>query len=1223
MKTKIKKLLFLTIPVIFLITATSVFAGWGSRGDTNDCPNLRGQGPSCVTFHNNGYTGATGPSGGGDFPYGVPFPTFNGYKDQETVDGRPFDERQFLYIESTLAPLEGLPIPSPWESWSNYNFAEGTSHTINFINDEPQRIGFWGYMHNNGRGDHDSDAAFGTRIGMRRWNAPEPQTEYKPRLVITANNTKPRTVWSDVTVKGSQPFTLEPKEFYVIREADFQRNEVEVIELNRPGQLQTLTTDWFGISSNPSYFNPDNPSYRFDASHLHYVKVYFSFEAIPEEEKEEPVCRSLQIVEPEDFFLGIYDVIEFPAGGRFPMLMRDKMYLFIKTIFLDFGERFVNEPLVIVVDADEGAISDFKYVSSDGDITFDGNQSPYRTESQSVLMNGDAGENGVEEIWVGAMKADNPDEHWSMCTSRLRILERKEEGPECANLSTSPGSAEPTVIEVGTGPHQIEIVELIDTEGNDYLVNDGPPTLIYCSTNPENVEFSPSGHELAGGRCMSASAEVEVGVIAHEPAMVIIEVAGAEEVCNDNFRVRQAPEAEEECLHLGINQANFTAERSTYSVTVVTDPDDANYRVEWTVEDQNGNPYNNFPVALEGNEIDLDDYGYTFTPGDTLRARVIDLDYDGDICEDMRTTIPEECTEFELDTDKFERGRNQEICVTRTDWPYFDEVYYETSDGKEGILQVTDDCFILPSEIVENANWIDIWVPDWKDVCIWRLTHEVRPPDFDKNVKTQDARVFSNRAVASFSDRFVNYEITYEHKNDSTQYVTIYDTIGRVGYIQGYIADRVIDIDGTTPQGGRIYYRVNSMRVTVAGENIERCGDPSADLCYEGSIGNSAGVTIYNVPERTEVKIFYDGEIRGSEVTPENCSDPEHIFNQLRPPICGEIYPNMATFEDELDFEGESHAEVLIPCPYIIIRAGGDVFFENPFDFGADTLYCADIANVDVPIIVGEEPTRKVVRVGEAESIPRFDHRLCKAESAVPGYEEIPGISSLICEISLVTAEYLSTPAIVQNIENNKQKIARYGANLGTANVRITGQEDKILQAIRDDVYVLKNADLTFDNGFANVEFNSGTHTFIVENGDVYINSNIVYRDGAVRDPRNIASLAIIVLNGNIIVDNDVTETSGVIFVQGADTNTGMVCAEPAEGDKLCEFESSDPNYSGKQFVHYGSIYGDIAHLFKHRTYVGEPGKEEGAVVIRFDNRIFMNTPAVLNELVDVTQYVF
>lgn len=1233
MKTKIKRLSFLALPVIIIIMATSTFADFGSSISNGNCVNKYADGTSCVTFHNNGYTGAdmSKSTDDLDYPYGLDFASFNGYRDQFTPDRRQFDERQFLYIESERADEINIPLPTPWSGESQYDFNQGTSYTINFEDNEPQRIGLWGYMHNNGEayipGVDDGHPAFNTNIRLTRWNSETPKNQYNPRFHIRAGNAKPKDVWADVEINGSQPFTLEPREFYVIREKDFDRKEEELIPLNDPEQIQSVTsTSGFGINSNPNYFDPNNPIYRFDSSEKHLVKVYFEFEAIPEEEKEEPVCRSLEIVEPEDFFLGINDIIDLPTGGPFPMLMRDQLVLFIKTKFLDSGEGFINEPLVIVVDADEGAISDFQYVSSDGDITFNENQSPYRTENQNVLMNGDAGDNKVEKISVKAMRQDHPDEYWRECTDTFQIIERTEKGPECANLETSPGSAGPSVIEVNTGPHQIEITELIDTEGNEYLVNGAPPTITYCSTNGESTDFYPSGHEIDIS-CVSASADVEFKVIAYEPTGIIIEVEGAEEVCNDTFRARKTPDAEEECLLLEIDQTDFNSVRSSYSVTVSTDPEDADYRVEWTVEDQNGNPYNNFPVILEGNEIDLDDYGYTFTPGDTLRARVIDLDYDGDICEDIRTTIPEECNEFELDVDTFERGRDQEICVTRTDWPFFSEVYYETSDRKEGEFQVTEDCFLLSSEIVEEANWIDIWVPEWKERCIWKLKREVRPPDFDKNVKTQDGATFSNRAVASFSDKFANYEITYEHKNDSAQYVTIYDTIGRVGYIQGYIADKVEDIDANTPEGGEIYYRQNSMRVTVAGENIEQCGDPSADLCYEGSIGNSAGVTIYNVPERTEVKIFYDGEIRGSEVTPENCSDPEHIFNQLRPPICGEIYPNIAEFVDELDFEGESQAEVLIPCPYIIIRAGGDVFFENPFDFGADTLYCADIANVDVPIIVGEEPDdREVSETGTDDAIPSFDHRLCNPErdgdDPIPGYEGIEGISSLICEVSLETASQLSAPAIVQNIENNRQKIARYGANLGTSDVRITGQDDIDLSE-RDNVYVLKNANLTFDNEFANVEFDSGTHTFIVENGNVYINSNIVYRDSEVTDPRNIASLAIIVLNGNIIVDNDVTETSGVLFVQGTDKNTGMICAEPAEDDELCEFESLTPNYSKEQFVHYGSIYGDIAHLFKHRTYVGDPGKEEGAVVIRFDNRIFMNTPAVLNELVDVTQYVF
>jgi hypothetical protein len=1223
MKTKIKKLSFLALPVLIIISVTSVFADYGSSISNGSCDNKYAQGSSCVTFHNKGYTGAdiTRNVNQLDYPYGLDFASFNGYRDQFTPDRRQFDERQFLYIEKERADETNIPLPTPWSSQSSYNFDQGTSYTINFENNEPERIGLWGYMHNNGEayipGVTDGYPAYNTNIRLTRWNSSTPKEKYNPRFHIRASNTKPKDVWADVEINGSQPFTLEPREFYVIRETDFDRSSEEIIPLNDSAQVQSVTsTSGFGINSNPTYFNRNNPQYRFDSSEKHLVKVYFEFEAVPEEEDEEPVCRSLRIVEPEDADDGNSYVI-----GPLP------------TIYLEPGEELSDETLSFVVDTDEGAVEDFQFFSSQGEITFNNQQSGYRTEDTSVSMNGGVGNNDKEMVWVWAMQADDPDEYWGECADAFMVKteEDEEEEVECEDLETSPGDAGPGFIEVDTGPHQIEITELIDTEGDDYLVDGDPPVIRYCSTRDGDAEFSPTGYEI-DNMCVAAPSTVEMSVVANTATTITVEVVDAEQACRSSFKARKGEE-EQECTLLQINQSEFSEERSSYDVTVETEPEDAEYRVEWRVEGENGDSYENFPVTLDSIEIDLNDYGYTFSPGDSLYARVVDLPYEDAVCEDQRTTEPEECNEFELDTDTFERGTDQEVCVEDTDWPYFDEVEFETSDGKEDTFEVdNNDCFVIEEEVVEDANWIDIWVPDFKDPCIARLTREVNPPDFDKNVKAQDGSAFSNRAVANFSDSFVDYEITYEHKNDIEQDVTITDTIGREGYIQGYIANSFEEIGPNTPEGGRIYYENGTMEVRVEGDRIDECGDPEEDLCYEGSINNPDGIIVYNVPPRDEVLITYRGSIEDSEVTPENCSDPNHTFNELDPPVCGEVYPNRADFVDEADFEGDSRAEVLIPCPYLIIRAGGDVFFENPFNYGADTLYCAEIANVDVPIIRGEEPgPRGLVATGDEEqAIPTFTSRLCNTELGedVPGYEGIEGISSLICEVSLQTTEELTSSAIVQNIENNKQRVARYGANLGEGNnVFISGQNDDEIAALSDrtDVYVLRNGDLHFNNNGANVEFNSGAHTFVVENGDVYIEDDIVYRDSDITDPRNIASIAIIVLNGTVVVDHEVGETSGVIFVQaGDDENSGLICEEPAEGGDLCDFETTEESaYSDEQFVHYGSIYGDIAHLFKYRTYVGDPGREEGAVVIRFDNRIYLNTPPILNELVDVTQYVF
>ena len=509
-------------------------------------------------------------------------------------------------------------------------------------------------------------------------------------------------------------------------------------------------------------------------------------------------------------------------------------------------------------------------------------------------------------------------------------------------------------------------------------------------------------------------------------------------------------------------------------------------------------------------------------PGDTLIAEAL-IEYEDDDCIDKLTSDEEVCTEFELDTDKFEKGIDQEVCITDTDSPYFDKVEYETSDGKEGDFEIDDECFIIEKEVIEDANWIDIWVPGWKDPCIWRLDHKVEPPDFDKNAKSQDSSAYSSRTVSNFSDDYVNYEITYTHYADEDINVNITDTIGTDDYIQGYIADSVEDID-SAPLGGQIYYDDNyEMAVYVDGARIEACDDDTEDdICYEGNIGDSGGIEIMNVPDREEVRVEYRGEIVDSKVTPENCSNTEHVIWTSK--VCGEIYPNTARFDDKLDFDGESDAEVLIPCPFIIIRAGGDVFLENPFDYGVDTLSCAEIRTSDTPVIKGTPPSGQgSPGTGPGSSaLQEYSDRLCNSEDAT----DIKGISSLICELEL-TSEDLTQRAIVQSLSRNIQLFARYSRNLnGTPVVSGSSTLDRINSS--NEVYIKDNETLTLGGEFA-----GKARTIVVLNNDVYINKNLTFKDPKdLSDPREIPSLAVIVIGGNIIIDPGVSETNAIFFVQ-------------------------------------------------------------------------------------------
>ena len=90
--------------------------------------------------------------------------------------------------------------------------------------------------------------------------------------------------------------------------------------------------------------------------------------------------------------------------------------------------------------------------------------------------------------------------------------------------------------------------------------------------------------------------------------------------------------------------------------------------------------------------------------------------------------------------------------------------------------------------------------------------------------------------------------------------------------------------------------------------------------------------------------------------------------------------------------------------------------------------------------------------------------------------------------------------------------------------------------------------------------------------------------------------------------DSPAIFTAGVFFVQQGDT---------AGTGKLLALGGGD---SYTNIVFYGSIYGDIQDLFTHRKYAGDPSANQGSVVIRFDERIILNTPPALTDILQLSE---
>jgi hypothetical protein len=162
-------------------------------------------------------------------------------------------------------------------------------------------------------------------------------------------------------------------------------------------------------------------------------------------------------------------------------------------------------------------------------------------------------------------------------------------------------------------------------------------------------------------------------------------------------------------------------------------------------------------------------------------------------------------------------------------------------------------------------------------------------------------------------------------------------------------------------------------------------------------------------------------------------------------------------------------------------------------------------------------------------------------------------------------------------------------------------------------VYHIQGGKLVIDAPYT-LKDGEGAKTFIVENGDLYINNDIKYGQCDKSTPCNvndIASLAFIVLNGNVYIDPSVKEISGVYFVQGDCTTAGTCTGK---------LHSTDDANSTNQLTVYGSIYGDIEPLFENRIYSGDPSLEQSGILIRFDERVILNTPPGLRDVLNLTQ---
>ncbi|MEZ4087807.1 MAG: hypothetical protein R3B71_05795 [Candidatus Gracilibacteria bacterium] len=553
-----------------------------------------------------------------------------------------------------------------------------------------------------------------------------------------------------------------------------------------------------------------------------------------------------------------------------------------------------------------------------------------------------------------------------------------------------------------------------------------------------------------------------------------------------------------------------------------------------------------------------------------------------------------------------------EICV---DTDYEGDVEWIFNGGSPETTN-QDECFQYNPAFSYEAAAVNTDNPDCKAAI---------PPEESELIKSArrtTSEPYSTQILTLRpNDTTVYYQLRYVPLNNQKYSTTIVDTIS-----QGYIDARLFP-ETTGREPGRIDYNEGSMRVIVNGQEIDTCQsiveaagedeDPVIEDCYVGDIGNG-GVRLVEV--MGEALISYSGEV-DSALTDEACREGT---------ICQEKYINEAETENSVVHVDEDSEEdipevhsnpitVQLFCQYILTRAAGDIFLENDLSTGIDINQCSRYrSSTGIIITPGEEDTPPLVSTGAGDTtIFSVGHEVCTAGQAGKVTNElaelygsdITGLSSQICEVKLRTGSPWKQEIITNSIDENKTRASRWGADPALGNNLST----MLFTYPDEDVYHVKG---DVQSGAIRMD-EVGAKTFIIEDGDLHITDNIVYTGTCPAGPgqcsvRDVASLAFIVLNGSIYVDPGVTQISGVYFVQEgeADGSGRLYSGAPGGAEQQ----------SDEQLTIYGSVYGDIDPLFAKRFFSGDPSSELGGIVVRFDQRVILNTPPALRDILNLSQ---
>lgn len=458
----------------------------------------------------------------------------------------------------------------------------------------------------------------------------------------------------------------------------------------------------------------------------------------------------------------------------------------------------------------------------------------------------------------------------------------------------------------------------------------------------------------------------------------------------------------------------------------------------------------------------------------------------------------------------------------------------------------------------------------------------------------------------------IKYQVLYTpvHKT-SVSYTEITDDLWQKKEIKGSLGGKVKLVTSKPLIAVRLIEKPGAPQVAA----LKKCvGKTPIAPCYVDKISTDGGVIVYGAQDK--ILFTYFGEL-DSKVTPDSCKTLPAANG------CGEEFINVARYTAWQNpaklapfVTGQSLAKVIVVCPYILARAGGDVLFHSPLDTKLiDISQCSNVKTTDDVVIKPKKKKPELNKTGAGTAGFDATHKICE-RSNISGQNEkdqpidyqnpLENISSLLCEFQVELEEKLQQESIETSIKESRLRVARWSTTTQKAYNGSIPQGQNVFRV---------KGNLSIGN-ITNASFGTPDKirpvTFIAEDGDIFITGNI---DTTQNQKSNVftskqGTIALIALNGNIIIQNHVDTVSAVLFAQkDTGTSKGRITGGGGTSHNILTI--------------IGSVYGDIEDIVKARQPLGKIlslGKDQSAFTVRYDERIFFNTPPVLQDLVNISQ---